>query len=102
MCGRATLAIVVSSICMTIAPMTPIVTSHRCLTWSIGWPGTGSAMVRLCVDLHLGAETGDQRTRRSAVNRDAHRHALSHLDPVAIGVLRRKHRELRSGARTNA
>ena len=36
------------------------------------------------------------------VQRDAHRHALHHLDPVAGGVLRRQQRESRTGARAQA
>ena len=36
------------------------------------------------------------------VERDPHRHPLSYLHPIAVGVLRRKNRELAAGARTDA
>ena len=36
------------------------------------------------------------------IERDAHRHALHHLDPVAGGVLRRQQREGRAGAGAQA
>src|SRR5688572_7513469 len=98
MCGSATLAIVVSRICMIIAPMMPTVSRPRFLTGSEAWPGTGSGTTVLRVDRDVGAEASDHRARRRAVDRDAHRNALRDLHPVAIGILRREDGEFGTGA----
>src|ERR1700730_5921575 len=112
---------VVSSACMMVAVMAQIVTMFR------RRPGTatGAAAVvlmalvlfrRHCrreaeqasqrtamagVDGGVGAHAGLQLLDVSviAVEIDAHRHALHHLDEVTGGVLRRQDRELRPGPR---
>src|SRR5688572_8285434 len=90
MCGRATLAIVVSSTCSRTAIITAMVTMIR-------WPlGSGcaarcagvSAILLVEVDRHGGGQAGDQRLAGLPVERDPHRNALRDLDPIAIGVLR--------------
>src|SRR5689334_3788785 len=48
------------------------------------------------VDGRGDREAGDHRPRRRAVEGDPDRHALRHLDPVAVGVLCREQRELAS------
>src|SRR3954467_596566 len=98
MCGRATLAMVVSSTCRRTAIITPMVTMIRSPVGST-CVGLLSAAVatKPCllveVDGGVDRQAGDHRLRRRSVERDPHRHALGHLDPIAVGVLRRKQRE---------
>src|SRR5436305_3505921 len=112
MCGMATLAIVVSRICMIVAIMTPSVSRPLYLTGRAAPPPGGAACGRGGVGdaspallarpgaavaisvaralehhLHIGGEAGDQFARALVVDRDAHRHALGDLHPVAVGVL---------------
>src|SRR5690349_3619115 len=99
MCGSATFAIVVSSTCNSTAIITPIVTMIRSPEGS-GCVATDaefcSAIERLLllavveVDCRGHRQTGNHRPRGRAVESDPHRHALRHLDPVAVRVLRRK------------
>src|SRR5947209_20266437 len=44
----------------------------------------------------------DHRSVRRTVERDPDRHTLRHLDPVAVGILRRQQGELASSARADA
>src|SRR4051812_29280352 len=114
MLGSATLAIVPSSACMIVAIMTTTVSQRRRRSWS-------RSMVRLFrsgrrrsqtdalqqvaerapvagVDLDGGAHADpERRIALAALHRRAHRDALHDLDPVAGGVLRRQHGELRAG-----
>jgi hypothetical protein len=56
------------------------------------------------IDLHLHREAHLQRmlAELAALERDAHRHALHDLHPVAAGVLRREEREAPPGAGAEA
>ena len=60
--------------------------------------------VSLDVDLGLHRQADPQRMGGELlrIERDAHRHALHHLDPVAGGVLRRQQRERGAGAGAEA
>src|SRR3990167_6876704 len=93
MCGRATLAIVVSSVYITIAAIEPTSISGRLRETS-----GGCSALLADMDGDVGTEAGDQRSLRLAVDGNADRHALDHLDPIAGGVLRRENREFRTRA----
>ncbi len=68
-----------------------------------GVVGHRSALTCLSkIDGGVDRQAGDHRLRGRAVERDPHRHALGHLDPVAVGVLRRKQREFAAGAGADA
>src|SRR5215212_2935085 len=106
MCGKATLAMVVSSTWSSTAIITPMVTMIRSPVGS-GWEATSGAeatglLLRRRVEIHCGGrrQAGDHRLVRLAVEYDRHRHALGPLDPIAVGILGRQQRELaaRSGA----
>src|SRR5690606_17325608 len=105
MCGNATLAIVMSSTCSSVAAMTPTISSRWFSTGS--WATSSSAAVEarsppraeraaraqlplpaVDEDGDVGRQAGDQRPRTLLVNRNPHRHALRHLDTVTGGVLR--------------
>ena len=109
MCGSATLAMVVSSTCIsmpsitadgdqdTLARLELVMLrrgrrrGHGCAAappCCAGWPRPVAR-----VDDDVGGQAGDHRPARIAVERDPHRHALAHLDPIAVGVLRRQQRE---------
>src|SRR5689334_3312438 len=62
----------------------------------------GAALVRVDVDLHRQADLQRMLVELLAVEHDAHRHALHHLDPVAARVLRRQQRERGAGAGAEA
>src|SRR5256885_4437313 len=106
MCGSATLAIVVSSTCSSTAIITPMVTISRCPVGSgcVATSGALAISLLLVVEADRGGhrKAGDHRLRRRAIEGDPHRHALRHLDPVPIGVLRREQRELAAGAHADA
>src|SRR6516225_612351 len=52
------------------------------------------------IDREIGAHARSQAARVIVrIEAEAQRHALDNLDPVAARILRRKDRELRSGAR---
>src|SRR5690348_12951198 len=53
----------------------------------------GGAVVRVDIDLHREADLQRMLGELLAIERDAHRHALHHLDPVAARVLRWQERE---------
>src|SRR5215218_5358529 len=92
MCGKATLAMVVSSTCSRTAIITATVTMIRSPAGS-GWvtmPGPWSAICLaggVEVDGGDGRQAGNHRPRRRAVESDPHRHTLRHLDPIAVGIL---------------
>src|SRR3954470_23061658 len=118
MWGSATLAIVVSSTCRSTAIMMATVRMpcSSASSFSVGtWCGCAAAVAMalagggplrrpdserplLRIDRHVDRKAGEQRPSRLAVDRDAHRHALSHLHPIAVGVLRGQQREFRAGA----
>src|SRR5437868_15130594 len=110
MCGSATLAMVVSSTCNSTAIITPMVTISRspvgsgCVAMWAGVSAIDGLLLALVVEIDGGVDRqpGDHRPRRLAVECDPHRHALGHLDPVAVRVLGRKQRELAAGARADA
>ena len=108
MCGSATLAMVVSSTCSSTAIITPMVTIIR---WPVGSTCVGlagrvaiGAVTSFLVEIDRGGDrqAGDHRLRRIAVERDPDRHALGHLDPIAVGVLGREQREFAAGAGADA
>src|SRR5512132_337760 len=104
MCGSATFAIVVSSTCNSTAIITPIVTMIRSPAGS-GCDATFagvSAILLVEVDRHRGGKSGDQRLARVAVERDPNGHALSHLDPIAVGILGRNDGEFAARACADA
>src|SRR6476661_5797305 len=102
MCGSATLAMVVSSTWSSTAIITPTVTISRsplgsgCVAIWAGVSAIGGLLLALIVEIDSGVDRqpGDHRPRRLAVECDPDRHALGHLDPIAVGILRRKQREL--------
>src|SRR3954452_2085392 len=104
-CGSATLAMVVSSTCSSTAIITPTVTISRSPVGSgcaARWAGVSAiAGLLLAVVVEIDGrgdrQARDHRPRGVAVERDSNRHALRHLDPVAVGVLRRQQRELAAG-----
>jgi hypothetical protein len=111
MCGRATLAIVVSSEFMIVASMTEIVIGHPVGRVALAVAGPGHRLgARHCsatlgrpdVDLGLGAETGATGAGRGFVEGQAHGQALDDLDPVAGGVLGRQQGEAGAGAGAEA
>src|SRR6185503_16744506 len=110
MCGSATLAMVVSSTCRSTAIITPTVTISRspvgsgCVAIWAGVSAIGALLLLGLVEIDRGVdrEAGDHRLRRRAIERDPNRHALRHLDPVAVRVLRRKQRKFASRARADA
>src|SRR4051812_43743995 len=106
-CGSATLAMVVSSTCRSTAIITPMVTISRSPAGSGCVATSGALAMRLLlagieIDGRGHRQAGDHRAGWHSVEHDPHRHALRHLDPVAVGVLRREQRELASGARADA
>src|SRR3954463_15730512 len=110
MCGSATLAMVVSSTCSSTAIIPPTVTISRspvgsgCVAMWAGVSAIYGLLLALVVEIdsRVDREPGDHRPRRLAVERDPDRHALRHLDPVAVGVLGRKQRKLTARARADA
>src|SRR5690606_28187290 len=117
MCGMATLAIVMSSTCSSVAAITPTISRRWFSTGSSATSSSGAGAARpppraepaalaklpppaVGKDGDVGRQAGNQRPRALLVDRDPHRHALGHLDPVAGGVLSRQHREF--GTRTRA
>src|SRR6478672_7447531 len=108
MCGKATLAMVVSSTCRSTAIITPTVTMIRKPVGS-GWEATSGAEATglllaglVEVDGRGGGQPRDHRLARRAVERDPDRHALGHFHPIAVGVLRREQRELAACPRADA
>src|SRR3954453_24107915 len=105
MCGRATFAMVVSRTCRSTAIITPMVTISRSPEGK-GCVATdaecSSAIERLLL-LVLEVDRCGHRQARDhwpggmAVEDNPYRHALRHLDPVAVGILRRKKRKLAAG-----
>src|SRR5581483_4507724 len=95
MVGTETLAIVMSSTAMKFAVARTIAAAQSIPPFR-GW----FMSVRLGVDgdHHRQADLQRVRGKLALVERNAHRHALHHLDPVAGGVLRRDGREGRAGA----
>src|SRR5215218_10566342 len=111
MCGRATLAMVVSSTCSSTAIITPMVTMIRSPEGSgcvATWAGVSSAifglLLRLVFELDRGGhrKAGDHRTRKRAIKDDAHGYPLRDLDPIAVRVLGREQRELATRSRADA
>src|SRR3569623_146484 len=107
MWGSATLAIVVSSTCSSTAAMTPTVTIRRTPVGSgceatLGSSDTDGLFLLVEVDRRVDRQARDHRLRRVAFEGNAHRHALRHLDPVAVGVLRWQQRELAASAGADA
>ena len=117
MCGRATLAMVMSSTTMIIATMLEMVIRPRCLTstkppaaarahCSASFGGYSAAAAEpgplFEIDRDRGAQSGTERQVDGVVEADADRHALHDFDPVAGGVLRGQQRELRAGAGADA
>src|SRR6266508_1154389 len=100
MCGSATLAMAVSSTSMNVARVTVNATAHGLwrglqLAWSSG-PATEASLPD--VDRDVGGLSCAQRHPGGhAVERDAHRDALSDLHEVAGGVVGGKEREARAG-----
>src|SRR5437762_4389243 len=113
-CGSATLAMVVSSTCSSTAIITPMVTISRWPVgngWTARWLGVSSAIGGLAplllagvveIDPGVHRKARDHRLVGRAVERNPDRHPLCNLDPVAVGILRRKQRELAAGARADA
>src|SRR5262245_21758468 len=88
MCGNATLAMVTSRNCMTDTPITASISTLRCRVSSAA---LSSMRLLAGVDPDIHRQSRDQVAPRLALDGDAHGHALRHLDPVGIGVLRRQH-----------
>src|SRR5690242_2495827 len=86
MVGTETLAIVMSSTAMKFAVARTIAASHSVPPFS-GW--VTSVRPGVDRDDHRQADLQRVRGQLALVERDADRHALHHLDPVAGRVLRR-------------
>src|SRR4051812_10898346 len=104
MCGRATLAMVVSSEFITVASMMLMVIGQRLASsrWPLmAQPSSAPASAGAAAapaGLPLGREAGAGRhVGRRLVEGDAHRQAVGPLRPVPRGVLRRQRREGRAG-----
>src|SRR6185437_15394911 len=100
-----TLAMVMSSTAMKLA----IASSTATIQSAAPFSGASSAaavivLLRPGVDAGVHGKSDAQRTRRQflGLERDADRHALHHLDPVAGGVLGRDDGEGRTGAAAHA
>src|SRR3569832_1562036 len=122
MVGMDTLAMVVSSTCMNIASDSEIVTITSAVPVSGGcaisaprvpprrspsgdWRARSrrrAARVRVDRYAHGEAEAQLMIAEFAAVEREAYRHALHDLDPIASRVLRRQQREARARARADA
>src|SRR4029079_14900638 len=93
MCGSATLAMVVSSTCRSTAIITPMVTISRspvgsgCAARWAGVSAIGGLLLAVVVEIdgRGDRQPGNHRPRRLAVEGDPNRHALGHLNPVAVG-----------------
>src|SRR5262245_26081741 len=122
--GSATLAIVVSSTCITVASMMAMVISPRCGTSEVCAARSisiacgslrrarrtehmlevGQAAADAGIDRNVGAHAGAQGERLVAafdLDLQPHRDALGDLDPVAGGILRREQRKLGAGTRAD-
>src|SRR5438128_673091 len=120
MCGKATFATVVSTNCIRLPIVAPAVTMmrwKRSTRMNSGAAGAGAATVAMtqkslpaCASrtVSLGIHRDMRRKARDhraiglVVDRNPHRHALRHLDPVTGGILRRQHRKFRSGPGADA
>src|SRR5689334_14098292 len=99
MVGTETLAIVMSSTAMKLAVARTIAASQSILPFR-GWAMSVrlGLPVRVDGDDHRQPDLQRMRGELALVQRDAHRHALHDLDPVAGRVLRRDGGEGRAGA----
>src|SRR5215510_14886689 len=114
MLGTDTLAMVMSSTAMKLAPASTMATSHSIapLRGASPFSAFSNSVITLSLSsIYLSTTTAGidgrfhgqphlQRPGRELgrVDADADRHALHHLDPVAGGVLRGDGREGRTGA----
>src|SRR5579872_1660948 len=97
MCGRATLAMLVSSTSMKAASATTTAIAHGLY---LGFQASGtSAIARLLeINLRIDRHAGPQAVIvvLAGVEVDANRNALHHLDVVSGGILRRQNAEPRT------
>src|SRR6185436_11403890 len=107
--GTDTLAMVMSSTAMKLAPASTMATSHSSAPLRGASPDSAFSNAVITIFLQSAAGAGIDggfhrqahlqriRAQIGRLEPDAHRHALDHLDPVAGGVLRRDCREGRTG-----
>jgi hypothetical protein len=70
--------------------------------WGVGQAGLAALVAHVHRGVHRQAHAQRVLGQVLGVERDAHRHALHHLDPVAGGVLRRQQRKGGAGAGAQA
>src|SRR3954469_22061654 len=106
MCGRATLAMVVSSTCSSTAIITPTVTISSSPVGSGCVATSGALAIRLLLVVEIDGrgdrQPRDHRLVRMTVERNPDGHALRDLDPIAVGVLGGQQREFAAGAGADA